>query len=191
MWEPYDNSSKQTFIPGSFLLPVYHLLSSSKQDRMLKSWNAGSAWCENLCQGNRNTISIDQSEQLKYYICYLEVQNLGRWCEWRGDIEMWAFSPWKHFFYYYSNGIKLTLTNTSHIVPSNCNVETFIFFFFWVLTSQSNLSKIKSVISDHIIGFVHLLSFSILVYSRESLNCSWHLLMAHVHQCANCLIILS
>lgn len=104
-----------------------------------------------------------------------------RWC--------WNAGPFHHgsIFYYYSNDIKLTLTNTSHIVPSNRNVETYLavdvvfLLFFWVLTSQSNLSKIKSVISDHIIGFVHLLSFSILVYSRESLNCSWHLLMAHVH----------
>lgn len=59
---------------------------------------------------------------------------------WAGDVseevmlKCGHFSHWKHFFYYYSNDIKLTLTNTSHIVPSNYNVETYLaidvgFFF--------------------------------------------------------------
>lgn len=50
---------------------------------------------------------------------------------------------------FYLIGIKLTLTNTSHIVLSNRNGETdfaAVVVVFWVLASQSNLSKIKSVI---------------------------------------------
>lgn len=135
---------------------------------MLKSWNAGSAWRENLCQGNQNSVSIDPSVQLKYYLSYLEVHAalcLGRWWEWKGGSVLLKCMRKCDLN---SKYIRLTLTNTSHIW--HLTYTLLLNFSCWELSqiwARSDLLYFNalslSVISDHI-DFVRLLSFSILAY---------------------------
>lgn len=73
---------------------------------------------------------------------------------------MWALFTMEAFFFFFnSNDIKLTLTNTSHIVPSNCNVETYLAVDVVCLFLSADKFE-QDVISDHIISFF------------QSLNCS-------------------